>query len=837
MTVRPLRADDAAGVAALWRRLDAPARRRFTDLAHLPSERAGDVALPRPGHAAGIVATTPAGSVAGVARYERTAGDTAGFLLFVDASWRRAGLGTVLLRRLAEAARHTGVRRLAGDLPEGDVAMRGLLAELGLEYTEQVTAATVHASFAVQETDAYLDAVLADQRAAARVAVGPFLRPGSIALVGASDKPGSVGELLMANLLNSGFAGPVYPVTPRHQVIRGMTCYPELAACPTRPDLALVAVPAPAVAGVVDQDELLRRARAAGVRLIGPNCMGLLNGGPEPRFNATFSAAFPPPGHLAFVTQSGGLGLAALALLNGPSLGISGFVSVGNTVDLTPNDLFLYWDEDPGAHVVLAYLESVPDPRRFARIARRISRHQPVVAVKAGRTGAGRRAASSHTAALAAGETAVEALFHQAGVIRAGTLEEMFDVAAVLSAQPVPAGRRVAVLTNGGGPGILVADACEAAGLLVPELSDDTQPALRAGLPPQASVRNPVDTVASATAEQYGQALRLLGAAEEIDAIIAVYIPAFVPAEDVAREITAAAAALPATPVLAVFLISGPAPASLSEAGIPVFTYPEEAAAALGRIARWAEWRARPAGHVVTPPGIDPGAGRAVVGEVLAGQPGGGWASAEAAAQLLAAYGIPAARSRVARTPAQAAAAQAELGGPVAVKIAAAIHKSDVGGVALGITTPQAAADAVTAIWARLSEAGLGGQAAEFLVQEQIRDGVEMIVGVTHDPAFGPLVLAGLGGTAVEVLGDVAVRITPLSDTDVDEMLRSLRSYRLLTGYRQSPPLDVAAFAELLHRVSVMVEDIPEIAELDLNPVFVRQHGAVVADVRVRLTG
>jgi acetate---CoA ligase (ADP-forming) len=868
VTVRPLRADDAARVEAMWRRLDAPARHRFTDLAHLPPERAGDAALPRPGHAAGIVATTPAGSVAGVARYERTAGNTAGFLVFVDASWRRAGLGTVLLRRLAEAARHAGVRRMAGDLPEGDVAMRRLLAELGLEYTERVTAATVHASFTVQETDAYLDAVLGDQRAAARAAVGPFLRPGSIALVGASDNPGSVGELLLANLLESGFAGPVYPVTPRHQVIQGMPCYPELAACPTRPDLALVAVPAPLVAGIVDQagasdvravcvisagfaetggqgrvlqDELLRRARAAGVRLIGPNCMGLLNGGPEPRFNATFSTAFPPPGRLAFVTQSGGLGLAALALLNGPSLGIGGFVSVGNTVDLTPNDLFLYWDEDPGTDVVLAYLESVPDPRRFARIARRIARHQPVVVVKAGRTGAGRRAASSHTAALAAGETAVEALFHQAGVIRAGTLEEMFDVAAVLSAQPVPAGRRVAVLTNGGGPGILVADACEAAGLLVPELSDNAQSALRAGLLPQASVKNPVDTVASATAEQYGRALRLLGAAEEVDAIIAVYIPAFVPAEDVAREIAAAAptinTAQPAKPVIAVFLIAGSAPASLTEASIPVFTYPEEAAAALGRIARWAEWRARPAGHVVTPPGIDPGAGRAIVSEVLAGQPGGGWADAEAAARLLAAYGIPAARSRLVRTPAQAAAAQAELGGPVVVKIAAAIHKSDVGGVALGITTPQAAADAVTAIRASLAEAGLAGQAAEFLVQEQIRDGVEMIVGVTHDPAFGPLVLAGLGGTAVEVLGDVAVRITPLSDTDVDEMLRSLRSYRLLTGYRQSPPLDVAAFAELLHRVSAMVEDIPEIAELDLNPVFVRRHGAVVADVRVRLTG
>ena len=863
MTVRPLRADDAAGVEALWRRLDAPARRRFTDLAHLPPGRAGDVALPRPGHTAGIIAIAPAGSAAGVARYERTAGDAAGFLVFVDASWRRAGLGTVLLRRLAEAASHAGARRLGGDLPEGDVAMRGLLAELGLEYTEQVTAATVHASFAVQETGAYLDTVLADQRAAARVAVGPFLRPRSIALVGASDKPGSVGRLLLVNLLRSGFTRPVYPVTPRHRVIRGVTAYPDLASCPARPDLALVAVPAPAVAGVVDQagalgvrvcvisagfaevggpgralqDELHHRARAAGVRLIGPNCMGLLNGGPEPRFNATFSAAFPPPGHLSFVTQSGGLGLAALALLNGPSLGISGFVSVGNTVDLTPNDLLLYWDEDPGTHVVLAYLESVPDPRRFARIARRISRHQPVVAVKAGRTGAGRRAASSHTAALAAGETAVEALFHQAGVIRAGTLEEMFDVAAVLSAQPVPAGRRVAVLTNGGGPGILVADACEAAGLLVPELSDDTQAKLRAGLPPQASVKNPVDTVASATAEQYGQALRLLGAAEEIDAIIAAYIPAFVPAEDIARTITAAAAALPAKPVIAVFLTAGPAPASLADGGIPAFTYPEQAAAALGQIARWAEWRARPPGHIVTPPGIHPGRGRAVVGKVLAGQPGGGWASAEAAARLLAAYGIPAARSRLARTPAEAAAAQAELDRPVVVKIAAAIHKSDVGGVALSVTTPQAAADAVTAIRARLADAGIAGHAAEYLVQEQIRDGVEMIVGVTHDPAFGPLVLAVLGGTMVEVLGDVAVRITPLSDTDVDEMLHSLRSYRLLTGYRQSPPLDVAAFAELLHRVSAMVEDIPEIAELDLNPVFVRRHGAVVADVRIRLTG
>ena len=515
--------------------------------------------------------------------------------------------------------------------------------------------------------------------------------------------------------------------------------------------------------------------------------MGLLNGGPDPRFNASFSTVFPPPGRLAFVSQSGGLGLAALSLFTGPSLGVSGFVSVGNTADLTPNDLLLYWDEDPGTSVILAYLESVPDPRRFARIARRLSRHKPIVVVKSGRTGAGRRAASSHTAAMAARDTAVEALVHQAGVIRAGTLEEMFDVAAVMSSQPAPAGRRIAVLTNVGGPGILVADACEAAGLLVPELSRDTQTALRADLPAQAAVTNPVDVVAGTSPEQYGRTMRLLGAAEEIDAIIAVFIPlGDTSAEDFAREIAAAAAGLPGKPVIAVFMSAGPPPVGLPEAGIPVFNRPEQAAAALGHIARWAEWRARPAGHVVTPPGIDPGRGRAVVNAMLASQPGG-WADAKTAGELLAAYGIATARSRLVRTPAEAAAAQAEFGGPVAVKIAATIHKSDVGGVALGIDSPQAAAEAVTAIRAIVAEAGIAEHAAEFLIQEQIRDGVEMIVGVTHDPAFGPLVLAGLGGTFVEVLGDVAVRITPLTDTDVDEMLRSLRSYRLLTGYRQSP--------------------------------------------------
>ncbi len=864
--VRPLVGGDAAGIGRLWRRLDADGRRRFLDLGHVPSADPGSLAVPRPGEAAGVVAIAQGGEserLVGVARYVRTTGDEAEFLVVVDATYRRAGLGTLLLGQMAEDAHHVGIRRLTSDLAPGDAIVVKRLAELGLVYEQTATAVGVHARFTVQETDAYLEAVLADERVAARVALDPFLRPRSIAVVGASDDRSRIGGLLLAHLRESGFTGALYPVNPRHEVVQGLGAHPDLSACPEPPDLVVVAVPAPSVPEIVDQagdlgihavcvisagfaevgkegrklqEDLGRRAREAGVRLIGPNCMGLLNGGPEPRFNATFSPAVPPPGRVAFVTQSGGLGLAALALLSGPSLGVSGFVSVGNTIDLAPNDLVLYWDDDPHTDVVLAYLESVPDPRRFARITRRVSRHKPVVVVKAGRSGSGRRAASSHTAALAAGEPAVEALFRQAGVIRADTLEELFDVARVMSGRSRDSGRRVAVLTNGGGPGILVADACEAAGLLVPELSEVTQSALRANLPAEASVKNPVDMVASASAEQYGASLRLLGDADEVDAVIVVFIPPFLTrAEDVSREMAAAARDLPSSkPILGVFMMREPPIEALAAARVPVFTYPEPAAKALGRVAAWSEWRARPAGHVVTPPGIDARRGRAVVEEVLDGQPDGGWADAAASQELLDAYGITTARCRRVRTPEEAAAAQAELGVPVVVKIAAAIHKSDVGGVAMGIDSPDAAAKALRAIRAEMTREGLGEDAEDFLVQEAIHDGVEMIVGVSHDPAFGPLVMAGLGGTLVEVLGDVAMRITPLSTTDVDEMLRSLRSYRLLTGYRRSPPLDVAAFAELLHRVGAMVEDIPEIAELDFNPVFVRQHDVVVVDVRVR---
>lgn len=692
-------------------------------------------------------------------------------------------------------------------------------------------------------------------------ALQAFLRPGSIAVVGASEQPSALGGLLFANLLASGFDGTLYPVNPKHHRVRGVVAYPDLSSCPATPELVVVAVPAPVVAGIVKeagkvgakaicvisagfaeagdegrelQADLVNQAREAGVRLIGPNCMGLANAA-DPRFNATFSPTIPSPGRMGFMTQSGGLGIAVLALLNRSGLGLSAFVSVGNAADVGPDDLLEYFEGDAATSVVLAYLESVPDPPRFAQVARRLTRHKPLVVLKAGRSDSGRRAAASHTAALAAGEQVVQALFHQTGVLRVDTLAQMVDVGAVAARYRTP-GRRVAVLTNVGGPGILAADACEAAGLTVPELAASTRRDLRARLPALASVANPVDMIAGASTEDYGRSLGVLMEAEEIDAVIVVFTALSTAlADDVARQVVAAAERSPDKAVVATFLTAGPLPGVLFEAGIPCFSSPEGAATALGRVAQWAEWRRRPPGRLLTPAGIDRARAAAAVAGALDRSSPGGWAEVGTASELLEAYGIALVGWRRVTTPEEAATAQVELGGKVAVKIAAPIHKSDVGGVLLDIEGPQAAAAAVTAIRTALAEADMADQGRELVVQEQVRDGLEMIVGVVRDRSFGPLVLTGLGGTTVELLGDVALRLAPLTDLDVEEMLRSLRCYPMLTGYRNRPPLDLAAFSDLLGRVSAMVSDNPEISELDLNPVFVRPRGAVVADVRLRL--
>lgn len=693
-----------------------------------------------------------------------------------------------------------------------------------------------------------------------RPALDGFSAPRAIAVVGASGDPATIAGLLFGNLLDSGFGGVVLPVNPRHAEVRGITAFADLSSCPVRPDLAVVCVPANAVIDVVAQAgdlgigavcvisagfaevgpegaarqaRLVEVARERGVRLVGPNCTGILGGVGDGRFNATFSRTLPAAGGAFLLSQSGAVGLAVLDAADARGLGIGAFVSIGNTADVSTNDLLHYWEDESAAEVILLYLESIPDPATFLRIAQRIGRRVPIVAVKAGRTVAGRRGAASHTAALSGGDVGVDALLRQAGVIRAGSIEEMLDVATVLSFTRQYRGRRTAIVTNGGGPGILAADACEANGLEVPELSAPTAARLRSLLAPEASVANPVDMIASATAAQYGEVTRILGAEPDVDAVMVLFnTPLLTRSVDVAEELIAARAALADDVALVgVFMNREGPPATLHAVGIPRFTAPENAARALARAIAWDERRRRPEGNVPRP-AFDIEHTRNIVN--AAASTTDGWLDTVTVAALLETCGIASVRSRLVSTPEEAEQALVAFGGTVVVKAAAAIHKSDVGGVRTGITTGADAAAAVHAIRSALTEAGLPDAAREFLVQEQVGSGLEMIAGVNRDPLVGPLVVVGRGGTAVEVLNDVAVRVAPLTDHDVDEMLKSLRSYPLLTGYRGAAALDVAALRDILHRISTLVTEIPEIAEIDLNPIFLLEQGVAVADARIR---
>jgi acetate---CoA ligase (ADP-forming) len=873
ITIRPISPDDDARLLGMWDRTSAESRRRrFMGPFRMDEETVKRFTNLDPEFQFAVVAIRGYGDderVVGVARYERDPDDLAQaeFAALVEDGEQGRGIGTALVRAVALAADEAGITHLTGDILADNVRMLNLVRELGLEYRSGHDGGVVRSDLEVSLSPRFLDVIDSSERAAAEAALKRFFHPERVAVVGASRNRDAIGGLVFTNLLEGGFAGVVYPVNPNAPHVQGVAAYPSLRDCPEVPDLVMVCVPGPLVNDVIDeagdlgvaavcvvsagfaemggigdqrQEDLVARVRGFGLRLIGPNCMGLLNGAADVRMNATFSRTFPAPGRVSMSSQSGALGLAVLEHVERLGLGIATFVSVGNKADISGNDLLLYWENDPDTDVILMYLESFGNPRKFSRIARRISRTKPIVAVKSGRTSAGVRAASSHTAAIGSGDVAVEALFAQTGVIRTDTLEEMFDVATLMANQGLPGGRKVAILTNAGGPAILAADALESNGLEVPTLSERTQDELRAFLPEEAGVGNPVDMIASASPETYGRALEVLGTADEVDIVFVVFIPAGATGtEGVASALIEARQRVPDhVPVVSVFMSSQVQPRELGAAGIPSFSFPEAAARALGRVARYARWRRRPLGSPVEPDGIDRAAARAEVDRLLAGSKGDRlWLTTDQAATILRAYGVPLAVAEVVGSPEEGAEVQRRIGRPVAVKLATEIHKADVGGVVLGVETPEAVATTIAELRDRLTEQGLSEHAERFLVQEMIDEGIEMVVGVTHDPSFGPIVLTGAGGTLVELLRDVSVRITPLTDHDVDDMLDGLRMAPLLRGYRGAPPADASALKDLLHRINAMVEDLPEVVELDLNPVFVRNegHGVIAADIRMQL--
>lgn len=776
------------------------------------------------------------------------------------------GLGSILLGQLAEVAAKNGIQVFEAEVVAANHAMLHVFRASGFPLEVGAAAGQLHVTFPTSFSDEAIDRFEQRETTAAVNALKLFFNPRAVAVVGASRKRGTIGGEIFHNLLSYDFQGPVYPVNPAAEVIQCVPAYPSVEAIAGPVDLAIIIVPAALVIQVAAecgrkgvkalvvissgfsetgsegqerQAELLRVCRAAGMRLIGPNCMGIANTDPAVLLDATFAPAVPPPGRVGFSSQSGALGVAIIEYANSLGLGISTFVSVGNKADISGNDLLRYWEADEGTDVILLYLESFGNPKKFSQIARRVGHKKPIVVVKSGRSAAGARATSSHTGALlAASDVTVDALFRQSGVIRTDTLAELFDVASLLASQPLPKGHRVGIITNAGGPAILCADACEARGLEVPLLNEISQERLRAFLPNGASASNPVDMIASASADDYHKAIALVAADENVDAVIVIFIPPLVTrTEDVARAIVAAVRALNRSkPVVTVFLSARDIPEELRSADvrIPTYAFPETAAIALARAARYREWRERPETPVPRFADIRTDEAAGIVATALSRSDG--WLEAEETATLLSCYGLPLVEQRVAATIDDAAAAAEELGGEVALKAIAAgvIHKTEAGAVRLHLNGVEQVRSIAREMSEQLKAQGL--TPSGFLVQRMAQKGVEMLVGVVHDPQFGPVVACGAGGVQVELLRDVSVRLTPLSREDASEMIRSLKTYPLLTGFRGAPAYDVSALEEALLRMSAMVEDVPQIAELDCNPLIVLEKGVVILDARVRVT-
>ena len=816
-----------------------------------------------PAPAAPAAPQAPARQIIAHAAYVRD-GDRAEVAFLVSDAWQGHGIATILLAHLAERASSQGISTFIAEVLPNNHRMIAVFRESGFAVDVRRASDAIHLEF---PTSLSADAAARfhdRDRTASVAAVSGVLAPGSVVVVGASRRRGTVGGELLNNVVDAGFTGAVYAVNEHGGTINGIEAYRSVSDLPGPLDLAVIVVPAARAVGVaracvaagaralvvisagfaeiggdgvVRQRELLELCRGSGVRLVGPNCLGVLSTQSDVRLNATFMPQHAIPGSIAFLSQSGGLGIAIIEAAARLGIGISSFVSVGNKADLSGNDFLQYWEQDPATSVALLYLESFGNPRKFARVARRFSHAKPVVAVKSGRSAAGQRGTASHTGALlAASDVTVDALFEQAGVIRTDSLAEMFDVAAFLSKQAVPAGDRVAIVTNAGGPGIVCADACQAAGVEVPEPSPALAALLASHLPEAASVANPIDMIATASAGDYAGVIDHLAESGEFDAILTIFVTALVTApRDVAQAIQHTAAAHPGCSIAAVFMTAEGPPEELSADGVsvPGYRFPEEAARAVAHAARYGAWRGRPAGTPVTADPETVAAGAALIDAELADGPG--WMRPEAVDELLALHGVTQAPARIVRSATGAVTAARELGWPVALKAVAPglVHKRDAGAVATSLRTRAELHRAVKAMKASVTAAGYDVRG--FMVQPMVTGGVELIIGMVQDVSFGPVVACGAGGTHTELLKDVAVRITPVTDRDAAEMLRTLKLYPVLTGYRGEPPCDIDAVEGLLQRISAMVDAHPEIAELDCNPVIARPDGAVVVDARVRL--
>ncbi len=776
------------------------------------------------------------------------------------------GIGTILVQAAISYANEQGFSEVTASVLPDNTTLLKLIEKLGYPYKLSINAGVIDIRFSPSNTEESRRIFETMEMVSARNALKALFEAKRIAVVGASTKKGTIGWQLLRNIVEGGFTGVVYPVNNEYESVQAMHSYRTVSDCPVDLDVAIIAVPAKYVRDVAlqsfskgvktivvissgfaemgtengkkMQEELYRLCLDHGVRLIGPNCMGYLNSDPAVSLNAQFAPIHVSPGNIGFFSQSGALGIAVMAEMNSLGLGLSQFISTGNKADISGNDLLEFWAHDDRTAVILMYLESFGNPRKFASIARKVSLSKPIVAVKSGRSRAGSRAALSHTGSIVSGsDITVDTLFRQTGVLRAETLGEMFDIASILSTQPLPKSKGVAIVTNAGGAGILAADACELSGLEVVSFSTDTTEKLRSSLSPLASIRNPVDMSAGALPEDYFKAISIVCQEEKVGSVIVIFVPPImVRAEDVSRHILEAAAAHPETTIISVFIASKGVADILSSdrRRIPSFHFPEEAVNALAKVNEYAIWKKSPKGNYPPVPGGKIDQVASVISSALAA--GREWLNLDEIRRLLSSYNIEISEYAECKTPLEAAQAANKFGGRVALKIISpeVIHKSDVGGVRVNLEASVVAQEAEIM---KSEIESKGKKTAGFLIQPMAAEGTEMFVGVTNDGTFGPVVACGYGGTSVELFKDISIRLPPISDSDAFSMISSLKSYPLLTGFRGNTKKDVSAFNDLIVRIGSLVRDVPEIFEMDMNPVIVHDEGKglSIVDTRIRI--
>ena len=878
ISFRPIKKDDAPEWLNFWHRLSS--RSQYLRLHRSPPEMGMEGALrfctidyvntfafvaeAIEAHQKHIVA---------IGRYSRLPATpkTAEIAFVIVDAYQEKGIGTKFIEWLATVARKNDIDTFEAYVLPENTEMMSVFQGYGFHMKQILENNVYHISFPLTRTREVVRAKDARASQATLHSLEHILKPHAVAVIGASNRSGSIGQLVFQSMIQSGFNGVVYPINTNDDAVMSVKAYRSILSVPGEVDLAIVAVPASQVLGVVDEcgqkkvkglivisdgfrekgeegaaleREMVDMAFGYGMRIVGPNCMGLINTDPHVKLNATFALTNPAPGNISFISQSGALGLGILEYAKSMNIGFSSFVSVGNRADIASTDLLQYWEQDQATRVILLYLESFDNTDIFSRVSRRISTKKPILAIKGGSTPEGSRASHSHTGAMATSDVVSDALFSEAGIIMVNSIGELFDTAILLASQPVPRGRNVAILTNGGGPGILAADACAHSGLKVPDLSADTLSKIKSVIKRDIHINNPVDLTAGISPEEFEAVLKVLAADPGNDAILTIYVPpAGLDISSVENAISHAAQLVRQNgkPLLSCFVgMSGLKGKEMEGHFVPYYLFPEEAATALTNAVKYHDLKTKDTGSIPVFKDIEREKSHQLINDILTSSPQRPiWIDNRNMNELFKCYGIHFAETLVAATPEETAEIALKTGFPVVVKLNSATitHKTDVGGVILDIKTPEEVKTAFNQIRSNLAKIGRENEMQGVTVQRQISDGVEVIVGVTEDRMLGHVVMFGLGGIYAELIKDTAIRLHPLTDLNARELINSVKMSQLLKGYRGMPPYDTKALEELLLRISAMVEDIPQITEMDLNPVKVQPDGRGywVVDARIMI--